>query len=106
VKIDVEGLEPLLLKSGLATLIETSPLLMVEVLDENAELRALLPELISALDARAFAMGKRTLAPVDASAFEPGPLYEKHGTWDYLIVPSRHLGLIAGLIQARVPAPL
>jgi FkbM family methyltransferase len=95
-KLDVEGLECALLRACLPALSETSPLLMLEVLDP--ELRLMLPEVVSALGAEAFAMGLTALRPVTPEALRDGPIYDVYGTWDYLIVPASRSSALEGLV--------
>jgi FkbM family methyltransferase len=99
-KLDVESFEPVLLGAAWPTLVRLRPILMVEVHDVNVALRAVLPQLMSKVDGRAFAMRRRTLAPIDAEAFTRGQLYDSFGTWDYLIVPSDRSPVIDHLIDS------
>jgi hypothetical protein len=59
----------------------------------------MLPEVVSALDAQVFAMGRRTLTPVSAATLRDGPIYGLYGTWDYLIVPGSRSSAVEGLVD-------
>ncbi|MBV8387235.1 MAG: FkbM family methyltransferase, partial [Acidimicrobiia bacterium] len=87
-KLDVEGLEAALFEAAWNDLVRLRPAIMVEVHDVNEQLRALLPGLVEASGGRAYAMRRASLASVRTEELGRGPLFERYGTWDYLLVPS------------------
>lgn len=99
VKIDVEGLEAQLLVSSWPQLCAGKPAIMVEILENNTDLRSLIPRLMHDLGAVAYAMRGNHLEPVDPDVLEHAPLFEKCHTWDYLIVPAGHAPLVDGLVR-------
>ncbi len=99
VKIDVEGLEAQLLVSAWAQLCSLKPAVMVEIHDDNKELRALVPRLMLDLGAVAYAMRRDHLVPVRRAVLEDGPLFETCHTWDYLIVPSERASMVDDLVR-------
>jgi FkbM family methyltransferase len=96
-KLDVEGLEAALFESAWAELVRLRPAIMVEVHDVNRELRALLPRLLDEMGAAAYAMRRASLVAVPNSEMGAGPLFERYGTWDYLVVPAGREAMVAGL---------
>lgn len=99
VKIDVEGLEAQLIVGAWSQLCAEKPVLMVEILGQNSDLRALIPRLMLDLDAVAYAMRQDHLVPVASETLEGGPLFDTCHTWDYLIVPVGRSSLVDGLVR-------
>jgi FkbM family methyltransferase len=99
VKIDVEGLEPLLLSSAWEHLRASKPVLMIEILEGNADLRALIPRLLVDLDAAVYAMRRDHLVPIAVGLVQDGPLAEVSRTWDFLVVPSERAAFVKGLVS-------
>jgi FkbM family methyltransferase len=97
VKLDVEGLEAALFEAAWDDLVRLGPAVMVEVHDVNQPLRRLLPSLVSATAARVYAMRRATLVPIPEEALGSGPLFDRYGTWDYLLVPDARAAIVAGV---------
>lgn len=102
-KIDVEGLEARLLTSAWDELLDLEPAIMIEVHGHNAELRAVLPQLIRELGAAVYAMSGDHLVPVGEDVMEGGSLDPFH-TWDFLVVPVVRTSLVDGLVRESADA--
>ena len=100
VKLDVEGLEAELLVSSWEQLRAGKPAIMVEILENNGDLRSLVPRLMHDLGAVAYAMRGDHLVLVDADVLEDAPLFDTCHTWDFLIVPAGHASMVDGLVRS------
>ncbi|MBV8237120.1 MAG: FkbM family methyltransferase [Acidimicrobiia bacterium] len=102
-KLDVEGLEAPLLEAAWDELVRLRPAIMIEVHDVNRPLRALLPALLRATEARAYAMRQASLVAVADEGLGTGALFDRYRTWDYLLVPDARRALVTGVrIAERV----
>ena len=104
VKIDVEGLEAQLLASAWTQVCADKPAIMVEILEPNWDLRALIPRLMLDLGAVAYAMRGDHLVPVEPDVLEEGSLFKSCHTWDFLLVPAIRSSLVDGLVRQPRPS--